>query len=377
MFRTDFLNTYDSSKPETIIDKFFRRFGGTLYDNVWTPCPDTARSLSAFWSGIPCYENGCNKRGKYPAEFLREKSFLDQLEDNGYEIRLLSKYKSRFDTIFPKKYTSGEYQFKELELLKEAPSKSFTFIDIPDVHHILDDLGYTKETIKIAHNQLLNSLNLIFRKIDKLSFDKIMFFSDHGHLINTDRNLDNAFIGKARSRIFMQYWDKKSNGFNTDNTFLSITDISKFITNDYKNLKNVQSKDSILIEDFKSLESKIEQVPNIWMYKKMNNELIFNNFELTNYFYARDELFLEVITKFPHLKNLLDEYIVYNNYLSMKSKKTKGNQYYFDNKKRRTSLKVIFQPILYKSLYLTLPPFLVTFLKKIKFYFTTSFRRLD
>ena len=363
MFRTDFLNIYDNSKSETIIDRYFKEFGGILYNNVWTPCPDTARSLSAFWSGIPCYENGCNKRGKYPAEFLKETLFLDQLEDEGYEIKFLSK---RLDTIFPRKYTSSEYHFKDLELLKEASSKSFNFIDIQDVHLIFDDFGYKKSTVKLAQNQLLNSLNMVFSKIDKASFDKIIFFSDHGHLINSDVKSDKNFIGKSRSRIFMQYWDKNTIGFNENTTFLSITDVSNFIINDYNQIKKIEPKESILVEDFKTLKSEIEQTPNIWMYKKNNRELIFNNFELTSYNESSDELFLEAITKFPHLKSLLDEYIVYNKYLRMKSKKIKANQYYFDNTKRKTSLQVRFLSLFYNTLNLTLPPFLKIFLKKIR-----------
>lgn len=161
------------------------------------------------------------------------------------------------------------------------------------------------------------------------------------------------------------YWDKNTNGFNKNNKFLSITDYSEFLVEDYKSLRDIKPKESILIEDFKSVASTIDQTPNIWMYKKLNEELVFNSFQLTEYFNSKNELFMEVIKTFPHLKYLLEEYIVFNGYLNMKSSKITGNQYYFDGKMRKTSFNLIFFKRLVTVLRLMLPPVFYIALKKL------------
>ena len=338
MFRTDILNIYDNSKSETIIDRYFKDFGGILYNNVWTPCPDTGRSLSAFWSGIPCYENGCNNRGKYPAFFLDKESFLDRIEKKGFNIRLISNHQFRADRIYPEKYTSNKYQLKGLDDLKDTPSNSFTFIDILDFHEVLDFFEYKEKTIKIAHNQVFDDLNSIFSKVEKNIFDKIVFFSDHGMILKSEKRTDSNFIGKARSRIFMQYWDKNTIGFKKNNTLLSITDIHKFIENDYEYIKNIQPIEHILIEDFKTLESTPDsRIPNIWMYKKAGRELVFNNLEIKNYFLSKNDLFLEAISNYPHLNNLSKEQVRYQNVKHVT--KNMVSRYYVDGKKRKTSFK--------------------------------------
>lgn len=366
MFRTDMLNIYDKSRPETVIDSFFREFGGVLYDNVWTPCPDTARSLSSLWSGVPCYENGCNKRGKFPAFFLTESSFLDGLKSKGFDIKLLSRNHTRSNLIFPNKYSNSEYLTEDLDEINHMSSNSFAFIDLPDVHYVLDDFGYNENNIVKAHNQLLNSLNLIFLKIEKNNFDKVIFFSDHGALFSSEALLDKKFTGMARSRIFFLYWDKNTTGFNINNTFLSITDYSKFLKEDYQSLKDIKPKESILIEDFKSLFSIIDQTPNIWMFKKANEELVFNNSQLIGYFKSKNKHFMEALKTFPHLRYILKEYVVYDNYLSMKSSKLTRDQYYFDGKMRERSFKHIFFNGLIKILRLLLPPIIYIALRTIR-----------
>ena len=60
MVRTSNLNIYNPVVIDTPIDLFLKNLGGVTFTNVYTPCPDTYRSTSSFWSGVPCYSNGVN-----------------------------------------------------------------------------------------------------------------------------------------------------------------------------------------------------------------------------------------------------------------------------------------------------------------------------
>lgn len=366
MLRTDLLNIYDNKLSETPVDFFFKNFGVDVFSNVWTPCPDTARSLSSFWSGTPCYENGCNKRGKYPSDFLLKGSFLDNLEKYGYQIKLLSNHSNRKELIFPRKYNKSEYFVQSLDEINELSNKSFVFIDIPDVHLVLDDLGYDKKSIPHAHRQLLDDLNLVFSKVDRHSFDKILFFSDHGHFFNNERSSDELFIGKARSNIFLAYWDKKTTEFSQKINFLSIADIPRLfiLSNDLIHESN--HTDSILVEDFKSFEISIQQTPDVWMYKTNSSELIFNKLQLVELFHSQNEVFIQALNKFPHLRLLLNEYAVYNKYLFMKTSKHESNSFYFNGRIRSVSLELIIKNFSSRLLFSIMPPALFRILKRIK-----------
>lgn len=343
MLRTDFLNLYDNKLSETPLDIYFKKMNGTLYNNIYTPCPDTARSLSTFFSGKPCFENGCNKRGKYPGQFLSQTTILDALKQNGYSIKL---YTNRNRFIFPKRFQEERYYLESLDNI-DLKDNSFTFVDIPDVHHVLDDFGALKKSVEKAHIQLKNSLDYLFKKISYDDFDKIIYFSDHGHMLKTERVLDfddEHFIGDARSRIFFYEKSRDDDNFRLNNTFSSIAYFSaylsktlnlegnydfgnKYIDTPEKNLK-------ILIEDFKSVRSGINQVPNLWGIKTAKNLVTFNSQSIQN-------IDLDTLEYWPHLKQLRTEYIVYNEYLKFSNQKKNdyiANKYYFDGTKRVNSI---------------------------------------
>jgi hypothetical protein len=365
MFNTDLLKNYNKKQSKTLVDDYFENFGGLLYTNVWTPCPDTARSLSSFWSGIPCYRNGCNKRGKYPSDFLIDNSFLDKLEKSNVEINIFAPT-NRKEMIFPAKYTQNSYQLNNLEDLNKVSKNSYSFIDLPDLHHVIDDRGSTKRGMNAAHLQLIDSLNYIFDTIDKNLFDRIIFFSDHGNILTKEINTDTYFIGSARSRIFLLIYERGNNKLKTNNNFSSITEISKFILKDKKFYYDqiiLDEIDTILVEDFKSTLAKIEQVPNIWMYKTLDETLVFNNFQLVELFDSGDRLFKEAYLNYPHLLELIKEYRTFNKYLLMKD--TKLTKFYFNGSKRKKILYVKILKYFVPLVISIMPPFFYNSLKKI------------
>lgn len=342
MLRTDFLNVYDENLKETPLDNHFKKMKGTLFDNIYTPCPDTARSLSTFFSGRPCYENNCNKRGKYPGQFLKIPTFLDALEENEYSIHFFT---NRSHLIFPQKFQDDSYFLDTLDGLHFA-DKSLTFVDIPDMHHVIDDYGPTKKGVRIANKQLTSSIDYLYQKVNPNIFDIIYYFSDHGHMNNTERVLDfddEQFLSSARSRIFYYEKNKNDNEFKINKSFSSIAyfpahiikslnietkyDFGKY---DFHNPdKNLQ----ILIEDFKSINSGINQVPDLWGIKTNNNLITFNKHTINN-------VNPNIINTWAHLKELQNEYFVFDEYLKFTNKKKneyKSSSNYFDGKERHKS----------------------------------------
>lgn len=345
MLRTDFLSLYNKDLDDTPLDDYFKKLNGTLFNNIYTPCPDTARSLSTFFSGKPCYENGCNKRGKYPGQFLNQTTILDALEHNGYSIRLFTN-RSRY--IFPQRFQEDKYYIDTLGNF-DLKENCFTFVDIPDVHHVLDDFGALRKSVKIAHKQLKNSLDFLFYSIDHNSFDKIIYFSDHGHMLKTERveTFDEKhFIGDARSRVFFYEKNKTDESFKVNKTFSSIAYFPAYLS---KSLKLKGSFDfgdkyidmpeenlKILIEDFKSIRSGINQVPDVWGLKTAEKLITYNKDNIQ----TMDSKILEY---WPHLKELQNEYVVYNEYLKFTNQKKnnyKASKYYFDGTKRDISIKL-------------------------------------
>jgi hypothetical protein len=357
MLRTDLLNLYNNDLKLTPIDSFFRDLGGTTYTNVYTPSPDTFRSISSFWSGLPSYENGCNSRHKFPSVFLNKKSFLESLTQKDYSIRFLSDR----TYLFPPTYQNGDYYIKEITDINQFNDKDnlYLLIDLPDIHFVLDDYGYSKKAVIHSHSQLRRSLEYLKSQVQLNSFDYVLFFSDHGHILNIDSELidKELFMGVPRSRIFFHTFEPKKeiiHSFNYD--FLSITSFYEFILeltsgngtiNSLRNKINLKPVNEILIEDFLTINNLIgiNSVPNIWCLKTNNSSIVFDcsNYngliKFDNYIKANS-----LMDHFPHLSNIFLELLTYNNYL-INVKNIYGNskwfihKYYFDGEKRKNHIK--------------------------------------
>ena len=73
MIRPNRLSIFNNQiKVDTPLDISFKNLGGTIFNNCYTPGPDTPRGMSTFFTGVDPYENGCNTRLKWPQFFLKE-----------------------------------------------------------------------------------------------------------------------------------------------------------------------------------------------------------------------------------------------------------------------------------------------------------------
>jgi hypothetical protein len=351
MLNTEYLITYNKKRLQTPLDDFFYSFKGTTFTNIFTPGPDTGRSLASFWSGVPPYLNGCDKRGKYPKFFLTVPTFFDFLKDSKVVLKILSERKN----IFPPTIQKNEYFTSSLDLIRKPAESQLSFIDILDSHHVLDDVGYSQKGIKLANIQTRNSLDFLFSNIDKEDYDTIIFFSDHGHILSKEvKKGINAlnFLDSSRSRILLHIWNKKDKSHLINDVFGSITDIHDFIIRIYQNNKpstlqtinsivfEPKNPEYILIEDNLSISSIVYASNNIWNLrtaKEDNVILITDNFSMIEE-YKKLSLKYDLRLIHPNIHEMAFEnhqyYLQKLNQNDELEIKKKIYWYYFDSKKR-------------------------------------------
>lgn len=353
MINTDFLNIYEYKNPDTDFDIFLKKFGGTTYTNIFTPAPDTARSLSAFWTGIPPYNNGCDRRGKYPHFFLNKGSFVDKLISKKVKITLLSDQKN----IFPPKLSDDFFYVQSLNEINHH-NNHFVFINLQDSHNVLDDVGYTLKGVQKANRQIVKSLDYIFNSISRNDFDKIIFFSDHGHsLVSKGVSILNSdsWLSNGRSKIFLHMWSKNELEHNLDSNFGSIMDLGSYIQETFNIDEEVHPKTFIgftpnsdqllLIEDFFTLKKEVFSNPNIWRIISNKFDYSFHVGQYSHTFDLFKEINLKVdlTKKFPHVKELVDlnmKWFFFREYERERDSKSnlKMFWFYFDNTPRYGSL---------------------------------------
>ena len=352
MVNTNHLHNYNKNASETPIDNFFHSFGGTTYNNIYTPAPDTGRSLATLWSGLPPYLNGCDKRGKFAKYFLKTGTIFDHLIKDEVKIKIVSER----EHIFPNSLSDSIYFISDIGLLGKPEENQFSFIDILDSHHVLDDIGYTFKGIKQANAQTRESLDYIFSQINKYDYDKIIFTSDHGHLLHPKRSMKlspSIFLGPQRSRILLHIWDKYDESFSLNNSFGSIIDLNKYITELFIKYSHRENKDLnsdssfspsepsyILIEDNLSLVGRVYANNNIWNFR---------DHEKNNIIYVTEEnIDLELLkrldkdfilpTDYTHISTIISENLDYhkqNKALKDDHSNLKKIHWYYFNKKKR------------------------------------------
>lgn len=238
MLRTDFLSSYNSTVKKSEIDLFMEEMKGTLFTNCFTNGPDTPRSLSSFWSGISCLNNGCKRRTQYPRYFLRTESFLSRLQEHKFKL-CFSTIPSRLQTgILPpdaphQAKDAIKYDLDTFLNNFELDLNSFVFIDICDSHWAINDWGANYLGVRKGHEEVSRTLQFIRERIDIEAFDIVILFSDHGHLIDGEggENLFDNILQPKRSRVLMFWHRKGDESFQTNDKLSSMTDVYPTLLN--------------------------------------------------------------------------------------------------------------------------------------------------
>lgn len=272
MLRPDLLSLYGNQNCSDV-DNFFKKLGGTVYLNCYTPGPDTPRSTTCMLTGMYPKDNGCNARVKYPEFFLNNcETFLDVLNNNSININIyLDKY-NRDIGFLPKgfnceKYTKGSDLIIQnyLKQLSIEPN-SFSFFYFPDFHNVVMDNAYSSATPKKGLKKINEILNILSENIALSDFDYIFFISDHGYTLKTDSKKN--ILDSHRSKVFLFVHKKGDETINFNHKLCSTLDFSITITklfgltskeNEGIDLFSDKAHDYVLLEDHSDFSVNIHQ----------------------------------------------------------------------------------------------------------------------
>ncbi|MFL2578319.1 MAG: hypothetical protein ACJ0QE_06405 [Flavobacteriaceae bacterium] len=281
MIRPNRLSIFnDKIKVDTQLDISFKNLGGTVFNNCYTPGPDSPRGISTFLTGLDPYENGCNTRLKWPQFFLKEnqKTVFDIFLEKNYKISSFSSPQERANGLFPDHIASLDIHNKNNDLedylsTLELEEDHFLFISIPDFHLAFDDFGYNKKGEKDAYSICQSIYDIVFSKFDKNDFDHVFIFSDHGFKFSLERKLEplEHLINEDRSNVILIHREKYQDALNNNTKLCSLADF--FDT--YQDILGIKSKTNksflsnyereyIIIEDHLNFEPMINQNIEIW-----------------------------------------------------------------------------------------------------------------
>jgi len=281
MIRPNRLSVFNNEiKVDTPLDILFKNLGGTVFNNCYTPGPDTPRGMSTFLTGLDPHENGCNNRLKWPQFFLKEnqKTIFDIFLEKNYKINCFSSPQERANGLFPNHIASLDIHNEKNNLehylsTLEMEEDNFLFISIPDFHLAFDDFGYNKKGEKEAYKLVKTSCDIVFSKFDKNDFDHIFIFSDHGFKFSLERKFEplEHLINADRSNIILIHREKHQDILIKNTKLCSLGDLFdtyqdilgvKLKTN--KSFLSKYERDYVIIEDHLSFKPKINQNIEIW-----------------------------------------------------------------------------------------------------------------
>lgn len=348
MLRPNLLEIYNKNIKQTSLDNYFIKQGGILCKKAYTPGPDTPRALGAFWSGIEPWNNGCDKRAKYPEYFLNKSTFLDELYEKGFQLNFfLSPYFKEIGALptkiskNPDVFLNNNFNLKcYLEQIQNQTfENTFTFIDLQDYHWALDDYNYTYKGVKKGKEELVVNLLEIEKKLEIEKYDLVIYFSDHGHKLNEGFKIKKeikTFINDDRTQIFLLIKEKKDKKLREYSSLLSICDIGELILQKIETNKKIQEllfenkREEIIIEDHLDFSVEVNLNLGIWGVIKENEKLfktlddIYYEGKVNNI----EELEKKLIEK-TNYKEYVKEYNVLKMYGNMKQQfevYTSGNK---------------------------------------------------
>ena len=290
MIRANRLSTFnDDIKVDTPLDIAFKNLGGTVYENCFTPGPDTPRGISTFLTGKNPYENGCNTRLKWPYYFLKNDrdTIFDLFIKNNYTINCFSSPKERETGLFPEHISKMDIHNDDYNMNKylseiELEDNHFVFVSVPDYHWAFDDFGYTTNGEKKSYHKTKEVFDMIFSNLNKEDFEHIFIFSDHGFKFNAERRTEpySYMLNEDRTNCIMIHRERNQKSLIKKNKLCSLADLYPT----YQDILNSEiiygisllSKNEhefIILEDHINFAPSINQ--NIELWALVNKEFIY------------------------------------------------------------------------------------------------------
>ena len=285
MLRPNLLRSYNSKiKNKGPLDDFINDFGGTLFQNCYTPAPDTPRSLGCLHSGLYPNKNGCDTRIRWPFYFYNERhSLLESLVETGFDVTYYATKNKMNVGPLPKGAKEKVNIVNCLSKFGKAVSKdlkndedSAFFLTLDDYHWANDDYGHNSLGDYYGQLHLKNYLESFFKNNNKDMFDHIFWFSDHGHKLYSElKNIDkNSLLNDDRTQIHLLARKKNEMQLSYDNklrgiidiypTILSIIEASVDVELDGLDLYSKDGHDFIVFEDHNDFSVSLSQVIDNW-----------------------------------------------------------------------------------------------------------------
>ena len=281
MIRANRLSTFNNKvKVDTPLDRVFKELGGTIYNNCFTPGPDTPRGMSAYHTGVDPYQNGCNTRLKWPGPFLNKdlKTVYDLFLEENYEVDLFASNNEKTIGFFPEyidklNLSNIDHDIEKYLSNIKLKDNHFIFLGIPDYHWAFDDLGYTLNGEKESYEITKNTLDIIFEKLNKDDFDHIFIFSDHGFKFSFEMRRDSKtfLLNDDRTNIIMLHKSKEQNKLIINNKLCSLADMyptyQELLKKDISNgisLFDKKERDFVISEDHLNFTPSVNQNIELW-----------------------------------------------------------------------------------------------------------------
>lgn len=263
MLGGEYSNLCNEEAAFNCMDEFMQKLGGTLYSNCYSPGPDTPRSCACMWSGLYPKANYCTNRIKWPRDSmnLEVDNIWNVLASKGYNVNIFMDHNADEMGLIPLTgeehvYTDSIYQFFEHAVISE---NSFNLFYLPDVHYMMNVLGYTMDNYNTGLQFQLSLVNEIFAFYEaKENFDYIIIFSDHGYWL-ADGKKHEHLIENERVRTIVMIHQKGDTELVIDRQLRSNLDVMPTICEmlDYVPRNRIdgiscfakQGHDYILIED--------------------------------------------------------------------------------------------------------------------------------
>lgn len=238
MLRNEQVYNEEAGWENMILRDFFLEIGGTLFSSCYTPAPDSYRSLACFWQSQYPLENGCNSRTMKTYDYLKfpKNTFLAKMKHKGYQFNCFGgAWNNDKIGFLPAIYdpltdnmSTGKFLREYLQTVK-LEKDSFTFINLEDLHFIIEDEYADHEAFLHGTQKLVNLMKMIFINFSIKEFDEIIFFSDHGFRYYYEQG--GFLLDKRRSNIFLFWHHRGDKNFNIDTELRSIMDIYPTILN--------------------------------------------------------------------------------------------------------------------------------------------------
>jgi len=290
MIRANRLSTFNGNvKKDTPLDIAFKEMGGTAYTNCFTPGPDTPRGMSAYYTGVNPYKNGCNTRLKWPQYFLNKEfdTIFDIFIEEEFKIDCFASPKERDTGLYPSHINDMNVHNKDYDLDKylselKLQNDHFLFLSIPDYHWAFDDFGYSVSGEKKAYKVTKSVWDVVFKNLNKDDFDHIFIFSDHGFKFNVERKLEPKayMLDEDRTNSIMIHREKGQDNLIKNDKLCSLVDLYPTYeeilginqTKSFSLLSDNEHK-FIVLEDHMNFAPSINQ--NIELWALVNKDFIY------------------------------------------------------------------------------------------------------